>query len=136
MSSLKNSPTNNNVDAFLASIESASQRADALILKDLMEEITGCKAAMWGPSMVGFDSYHYQYESGREGDWFVTGFSPRKQALSIYILAGFEKYDELLSGLGKYKTGKGCLYVKKLEDIDVNVLKILIARSSAFVKAK
>lgn len=86
---------------------------------------------MWGSSIVGFGDYHYKYESGREGDWFVTGFSPRKQNLTLYIMAGFDNYDQLLSRLGKYKTGKSCLYINKLDDVDLDVLKELVAQSAA-----
>jgi len=88
---------------------------------------------MWGPSIIGFGSYHYCYDSGREGDWFLTGFSPRKQNLSVYIMSGFAKYDSLMKKLGKHKTGKSCLYINKLEDIDLDVLKELIKRSAEHV---
>ena len=89
---------------------------------------------MWGPSIIGFGSYHYLYESGREGDWFLTGFSPRKQNLTIYIMAGFDRYDELLAKIGKYKPGKSCLYIKRLDDIDKNVLGDLIRFSVEYLK--
>ena len=85
---------------------------------EMMQELTGEKPEMWGPSIVGFGSYHYKYASGREGDWFLTGFSPRKQSLTLYIMSGFSRYEELMEKLGKYKTGKSCLYIKKLEDVD------------------
>jgi hypothetical protein len=91
---------------------------------------------MWGPSIIGFGSYHYKYASGREGDWFLTGFSPRKQNLSIYIMSGFNRYEEILSRLGKFKTGKSCLYINKLEDIDVKVLEKLIISSVNFLRSK
>jgi hypothetical protein len=94
-----------------------------------MREITGEEPAMWGSSIVGFGSYHYVYASGREGDWFLTGFAPRKQALTMYIMSGFSEYDELLEKLGKFKTGKACLYVKKLDDIHLPTLKKLIRQS-------
>jgi hypothetical protein len=90
---------------------------------------------MWGTSIVGFGSYHYKGKSGREGDWFLTGFSPRKQALTLYLMGGFDDQADLLAKLGKYSTGKGCLYIKKLADIDVKVLKELIARSVKKMKA-
>ena len=89
----------------------------------------GAKPQMWGESIVGFGKYHFKYASGREGDWFLTGFAPRKQNLTIYIMAGFDEYDQLLNKLGKHSTGKSCLYVKKLEDLDMGVLKDLIKRS-------
>lgn len=89
---------------------------------------------MWGTSMVGFGRYHYKYASGREGDWFVTGFSPRKQNLTLYIMSGFSEYDDLMGRLGKFKTGKSCLYINKIEDIDQNVLKELIKASVDYIK--
>lgn len=91
-----------------------------------MTSITGVKPKMWGTSIVGFGEYHYKYESGREGDWFLCGFSPRKQALTLYIMGGLESQKDLLARLGKYKIGKSCLYIKKLEDIDMKVLRSLI----------
>ncbi len=100
---------------------------------EIMKQITKAEPQMWGTSMVGFGSYHYKYESGSEGDWFVAGFSPRKQNLTLYIMAGFSRYDELLSKLGKFKTGKSCLYIKKIEDVDLKTLKELIKQSVAYV---
>ena len=84
---------------------------------------------MWGPTIVGFGSYHYKYESGREGDWFKTGFSPRKTSLTLYIMPGFNRYDELMQKLGKHKTGQSCLYINKLEDVDMDVLRELVKLS-------
>jgi len=84
---------------------------------------------MWGDSIVGFGSYHYKYASGREGDWFITGFSPRKQNLTLYIMSGFDECDQLLNKLGKHSTGKSCLYIKKIEDVDIDVLKELVKKS-------
>jgi hypothetical protein len=95
----------------------------------MMEKLTGSKPKMWGESIVGFGDYRYKYASGREGDWFLAGFSPRKQNLTIYIMGYLEFYTELLEGLGKFKHGKGCLYIKKLDDIDLNVLESLITTS-------
>ncbi|RPI72272.1 MAG: DUF1801 domain-containing protein [Ignavibacteriales bacterium] len=91
---------------------------------------------MWGPSIIGFGDYHYKYESGREGDFFITGFSPRKQNLTLYIMPGFKRYEELMQNLGKFKTGQSCLYIKKLEDVDLKVLKELIADSVKYMKEK
>lgn len=99
-----------------------------------MEKATGEEPRLWG-SIVGFGDYHYRYESGREGDWFLAGFAPRKQNLSLYIMAGFDKYDELLSRLGKYKTGKACLYINKVEDVDLEVLEELVRRSAEHMRA-
>jgi hypothetical protein len=98
-----------------------------------MEETTGQTSRMWGDSIVSFSEYHYCYENGREGDWFLTGFSPRKQALTLYIMAGFEQYESLLSKLGKFKMGKSCLYIKKLEDVDLETLKMLIKLSAEHI---
>jgi hypothetical protein len=94
-----------------------------------MKTITKSEPQMWGTSIVGFGSYHFKYKSGREGDWFITGFSPRKQSLTLYIMSGFGRYDELLNKLGKYKTGKSCLYIKRLEDVDIKVLGKIIRES-------
>jgi hypothetical protein len=94
-----------------------------------MKQVTKAEPRMWGSSIVGFGSYHYKYESGREGDWFVTGFSPRKQNLTLYIMPGFESYGGLLGKLGKHKTGKSCLYVNTLEDVHLPTLKALIRQS-------
>jgi hypothetical protein len=90
---------------------------------------------MWGDSIIGFGSYHYEYASGREGDWFLTGFSPRKQNLTLYLMSGFEEYDNLLKNLGKFKTGKSCLYIKKIEDVDLQTLTELVKQSVAHMEA-
>lgn len=96
---------------------------------ELMKDVTGDEPAMWGDSIVGFGSYTYKYASGRQGDWFLTGFSPRKQSLTLYIMSGFDEYESLLSKLGRYSTGKSCLYIKKLEDVDQEVLRELVQKS-------
>ena len=101
----------------------------------IMKEVTGKRPKMWGDSIVGYDSYRYKYASGREGDWPVTGVSPRKQALTLYIMSGFKKYPALMKKLGKHTTGSSCLYIKKLEDIDTKVLKQLIQESVKYMKA-
>lgn len=136
MSNLKTKPEKTDPKDFIASVESNQKRRDAEKLLEIMTKITSEKPVMWGPSMIGFGSYHYKYESGREGDWFLTGFSPRKANLSIYIMAGFSRYDELMAKLGKYKTGVSCLYVKKLDDIELDVLKELIKQSLIYMKKK
>jgi hypothetical protein len=128
MSDLKTRPTGQSVERFLHSIAD-EQRRDCLTVLGLMREITGAEPKMWGGSIVGFGSYQYQYESGRAGDWFIAGFSPRKQNLTLYLMSGFEAYSDLLKKLGKHKTGKSCLYIKRLEDIDLAVLKELIKQS-------
>lgn len=129
MAENKTKATDNSVQAFLAGVEDERKREDSFALLQLMEDVTGEAARMWGDTIVGFGSYHYKYASGREGDAMLAGFSPRKQALTLYIMAGFDEYDALLEKLGKYKTGKACLYVKKLDDVDTAVLKELVERS-------
>jgi hypothetical protein len=101
-----------------------------------MKKITKEEPKMWGPSIIGFGSYHYKYASGREGDFFLTGFSPRKQSLTLYIISGFKRYDELMKKLGKHKTVKSCLYINKLEDVNLKVLKQLITESVKYMKKK
>ena len=128
MAELKTKPNHKSVAAFIQSIEE-KRRDDCKTICDLMKSITGKPPCMWGENIVGFGQYHYKYASGREGDWFVTGFSPRKQNLTIYIMPGFSSYQLLLSKLGKHKTSVSCLYVKKLDDIDIKILKQLITRS-------
>lgn len=129
MAELKTRVNDASVDKFIKGIADEAKREDSYRLLEIMKEITGQEPRMWGSSIVGFGKYHYVYETGREGDWFVTGFSPRKQNLTLYIMPGFEEYDELLDKLGKHSTGKSCLYVKRLEDVDVKVLKQLISKS-------
>lgn len=129
MAELKTTPNEQEVEAFLAAIEDAIKQADCRAVLQLMEAITEAKPKMWGKTIVGFGSYRYRYKSGREGEWFLCGFSPRKQALTIYIMSGFETFEELMSKLGKYKTGKSCLYIKRLENIDLDVLRSLITAS-------
>lgn len=129
MAELKTKPTEEDPSRFLKGIEDDQKRQDCLELLSLMETITGKKPKMWGTSIIGFGSYHYKYASGREGDYFVTGFSPRKQNLSIYIMPGFDRYEAEMSKLGKYKTGKSCLYIKTLDDIDRELLQELVSKS-------
>ena len=129
MSQNKTRPTTTSVTSFLDSVEDEIQRRDSHTLISIMKEITGEEPVMWGSSIIGFGSYHYKYNSGREGDMLLTGFSPRKQNLSLYIMAGFTKYEELLQKLGKHKTGKSCLYIKRLSEINTDVLIELIKAS-------
>ena len=129
MADNKTKPMDTSVEDFLNSVEHAGKRADSYILLDLLRDITGEQATMWGPSIVGFGSYHYKYASGREGDMPVTGFSPRKQSLTLYIMPGFDAYEGLLAKLGKHKTGKSCLYINKLADVDMDVLRALVKQS-------
>ena len=129
MAELKTKRNKGDVEAFLNSIADEKKRHDSYTILELMKQVTGTEAEMWGESIIGFGSYHYKYKSGREGDWFLTGFSPRVQNLTLYIMAGFDEYDQLLSKLGKHSTGKSCLYIKKIEDVNVDVLKELVKRS-------
>ncbi|MGH1362227.1 MAG: DUF1801 domain-containing protein [Calditrichia bacterium] len=135
MSEVKTKPNEDSVLEFLNAIENEKKREDSFRIFELMREVTGEEPRMWTGGIVGFGSYHYKYKSGREGDWFVTGFSPRKQNLTMYIMAGFAQYDELMSKLGKYKTGVSCLYIKKLEDVDQDVLVELVTQSVEYVRA-
>ncbi len=129
MAELKTKRNDASVDAFLDGIENEKRREDCRAVMTIMQQVTGAKPVMWGDSIIGFGKYHYKYESGREGDWFLAGLSPRKQNLTLYIMAGFESQDELMAKLGKYKTGKSCLYINKLEDIHLPTLKRLIRKS-------
>ena len=134
MAELKTQKTDASVEDFLNAVENERRRADSFCILEIMREITGEEPAMWGPSIVGFGSYTYKYASGREGEWPVVGFSPRKRNLTLYIMDGFDTYDALLAKLGKYKTGKACLYINKLDDVDADVLRELIAQSVTHVK--
>lgn len=136
MAELKTRQNNASVTAFLAAVEDRQQRSDSKKLSKMMREATGSRAKMWGSSIVGFGSYHYKYASGQEGDWPLVGYSPRKQNLSIYIMAGFAGSDKLLAKLGKHKTGKSCLYIKRLEDVDEKVLNTLIEKSVKHMRSK
>src|SRR3990172_6805972 len=129
MAEPKTKKTAASVKDFLNSVPDERKRKDSFALLKLMQEVTGAKPAMWGPSIVGFGSYHYKDASGREADWPLAGFSPRKQNLTLYITAGFDGYGELLGKLGKHKTGKVCVYINRLEDVDLATLKELVRRS-------
>ena len=136
MAEHKTKKNDSDIAEFLKGIDNEDRQKDCFKLLELMEQWLGETPKMWGESIVGFGSYHYKYDSGREGDWFLTGFSPRKQNLTIYITAGFKEYDEILKELGKHKTGSSCLYVKKLSDIDIDKLKILVEKSVAYMKER
>jgi len=129
MAELKTKPTKKSVKKFLDSITDKKKREDSYSILRLMKEITGTEPVMWGDSIIGFGNYHYKYKTGREGDWFLVGFSPRKQNLTLYIMSGLKRYDELLKKLGKFKTSKVCLYINKLEDVNLNILKKMIQSS-------
>lgn len=129
MAENKTQPTGSKVEDFLNTVTDEKRRKDGFVILELLRNITGEEPVMWGTSIIGFGTYHYKYKSGREGDWMAVGFSPRKQALTLYIMTGFRKVDAIMEKLGTYKTGKSCLYVKKLEDIDLSVLAELVRQS-------
>ena len=129
MAELKTKPTKASVEKFLNQVPDEMRREDCFKVAKMMEEITGEKPQMWGPSIVGFGSYHYKYSSGQEGDWPITGFSPRKQDLTLYIMPGFAEQRDLMTQLGKHRTGKSCLYIKRLSDVHVPTLKKIIRDS-------
>lgn len=134
MAQLKTRPNDKNVVEFLNAVENETKRKDSFTILDLMQQVTGSDPIMWGDSIIGFGTYHYKYASGREADWFLTGFSPRVQNLTLYIMSGFDEYDDLLGKLGKHSTGKSCLYVKRLENIDLEVLKEMVEKSVAHMR--
>ena len=136
MAEAKTKPTKQSVAAFLEGISDDTRRRDATAVAALMEQITKTKPTMWGSSIVGFGSQRLKYASGREGDWPIAAFSPRKQNLVVYFMPGFDDYRELLSKLGKYKTGKSCLYINSLDDVHLPTLKTLIKKSVAQPRAK
>jgi hypothetical protein len=132
MAELKTKRTAHSVDAFLRGLKDAQRQKDCRTVAALMQRVTGKKPEMWGASIVGFGSYHYKGASGREGDWFLTGFSPRKQNLTLYLISGFKGAEGLLKKLGKHsKSGGSCLYLKRLADVDLEVLRQLVERSVA-----
>jgi hypothetical protein len=134
MAELKTKPNKKSVRDFVDGISDEDRRRDSKKLVALMKEITGVKPQMWGENIVGFGSYHYKYASGREGDAAIIGFSPRKQSLTIYLASGFVGYDDLLARLGRHSTGKACLYLKRLDQVDENVLTELLRKSVAHVQ--
>lgn len=134
MAELKTQKNDASVEAYLNSVENKRRREDSFKVLELMKEVTGEEPKMWGTSIVGFGEYHYQYASGREGDWMLVGFAPRKQSLTLYIMSGFAAYDDLLDDLGKHKTGKSCLYINKLDDVNIATLKELIHQSVEHMK--
>jgi len=136
MADVKTRPTRASVTTFLKGVSDEDQRRDALALLGLMKRITRAQPRMWGPSIVGFGSYHYRYASGREGDWPLTGFSPRRRELTVYIMAGFDRFPDLMARLGRYRTGKSCLYIRRLADVDLAVLRDLVAASVAHMKRR
>lgn len=136
MAELKTKLNKASVEKFLNSVKDEQKRQDSFKILEMMKKITKEEPKMWGPSIIGFGSYHYKYASGNEGDMCMAGFSPRKESLTIYILPGFEKNKSLMKKLGKYKTGKSCMYIKRLDDVDAKVLEKLIADSFGYMKKK
>ena len=134
MAEPKTKPTDASVKEFINKIPDEQARSDCFAIAKMMEEVTGEKPKMWGTSIVGFGSINYKNASGKGVDWPVVGFSPRKQNLTLYIMSGFDSYDELMSKLGKYSTGRACLYIKRLSDVHVPTLKKIITRSVKYVK--
>jgi hypothetical protein len=129
----KTKPTDLSAYEFIESLTDEQRKQDSYAIAKMMKQITGDEPEIWGKNMIGFGEYHYKYPSGHEGNWFKTGFSPRKKEFSIYIMSGFEKYELLMKDLGKYRTGKSCLYIKKLSDIDEAVLKKLVKKSVEYI---
>ncbi len=136
MSQNKTTRNNQSVVDFITSIDNEIRKKDSLQLLEILKNLTHEEPKMWGSSIVGFGNYHYKYESGREGDFFRTGFSPRKQALTLYIMSGFNQYDQLLASLGSHKTGKSCLYIKSLQQVDIKILKEMITLSLKWMREK
>ena len=136
MAELKTQRNDGSVENFLNAIDDEQKRKDCYTVMKLMQQMTKSKPTMWGTSIVGFGSYHYKGKSGREGDWFIMGFSPRKQNLTLYLITGFERDAALMKKLGKCKTGKSCLYINTLDDIDLSVLKTLMKNSYEYMKTK
>jgi hypothetical protein len=132
----KTKPTAASVEKFLDLIDDERQKADAKVMCDLMEKLSGEKPVMWGSAIVGFGSYHYKYESGREGDSALIGFSPRKGSLVLYLVNGYDNFRPELEKLGKHKIGKACLYIKRLSDIDMEILTDIVKRSLAYMRKK
>jgi len=133
---IKTKKTDASVSKFIDAVEDESKREDAYTVLKLMQKITKEEPKLWGTSIVGFGTYQYKYASGQQGDWPLVGFSPRKQNLTLYIMPGFDKYDELMGKLGKYKTGKSCLYIKSLQDVDIKILQSIITQSVDYMKRK
>jgi len=136
MSDLKTQPTAASVAAFLKSIEDPRRRAECETVKKMMGRVTGHRAKMWGDSIVGYGRYHYKYASGREGDFFLTGFSPRKAALTVYMVPGFKPCGSLMKKLGKHKHSSSCLYLTRLENVDLDVLEKLVTKSVELMRKR
>ena len=136
MAKNKTTETTNSVIDYVNAVENERQRNDSFQLLEIMQDISGHEPKMWGPSIIGFGSYHYRYNSGHEGDAPLIGFSPRKAATSLYVFTGLEQHQHLLDGLGKYKMGKACIYIKKLSDINEQILRTVMEETINFLKLK
>ncbi|HRP01112.1 MAG TPA: DUF1801 domain-containing protein [Candidatus Kapabacteria bacterium] len=126
--------TNRDVAQYIDSLGDSKKIEDCNLLIDIMKDVSKCEPKMWGESIIGFGDYTYKYESGREGDWFYIGIAPRKQNITIYMMSGFDKFEEYLAQIGKYKMGKSCLYIKKIEDINLDILKIMLELAITHLK--
>ncbi len=133
MTIAKTQPTENSVADFIESLDHEQRKQDSRLLLKIFDEITGEPAVLWGSAIIGYGSYHYTYASGREGDWMKTGFSPRKSSMSIYLMNGYDDYQQELKQLGKHSVGKSCLVVKNLEDIDLDILRKMLTDSYAWM---
>lgn len=134
MAELKTKVNTASVEEFIATVAEEQKRSDSKVLVKMMREISGCEAEMWGGSIIGFGRHNYKYESGREGEWFLCGFSPRKQSISVYVMGSSKEIEEMISRLGKHKRSKGCLYFKRLADLEVELLKKVIQASVERIK--
>ncbi|MEP6597265.1 MAG: DUF1801 domain-containing protein [Ginsengibacter sp.] len=134
MAELKTKQTDNSVTAFLNSVEDEKKRKDSFTILEIMKEATQMEPKMWGTSIIGFGNYHYKYDSGHEGDMCIVGFSPRKQSIVLYLMIGLNNLKKLLKGLGRHKSGKACVYINKIEDVNTDVLKQLIIASADAIK--
>ncbi|MAO65938.1 MAG: hypothetical protein CL666_13165 [Balneola sp.] len=134
MAELKTQKNDSSVEDYLNAIDDDQRKKDCISIHKMMQDATGKPGSMWGDSIVGYGSYHYIYKSGREGDWMLVGFSNRKKSISLYLMSGFSNYDDLLDKLGKHKTGKSCLYINNLADIEEDILKKMIALSVEYMR--
>ena len=132
----KTKPTDASVSEFLDTVDNEQKRSDTRAIVEMMHEVTGYTATMWGTSIIGFGSYSYKYRSGHSGDWSIVGVSPRKRNITVYIMPGFSQFEDQLSRLGKHKTSKSCLYINKLSDVDSDVLREIIHQSVEYMKEK
>lgn len=131
---IKTKKNSASVSAFISAVKDEQKRADCKTIMKMMKAVTGKQPKMWGKNIVGYDSYHYTYASGQKGDWPVIAFSPRASTITLYIMSGFDEYEDLMKKLGKHKTGKSCLYIQKLQDVDVKVLERIMKKSVAWMK--